>query len=249
MRFVTVLLVLLCGCAWLHEARSRYEQCRANGQPGSCAEARVARERRRQEESRLAASRKQREREERWGQDPRVRSAITRLGPAVVSLTCGGRTSAPSSELAEIWGVSFERPCGALVLAPDHAKTFATCADDACAERLTLQFLARLRERYPRADVAWTANHCVGYPDECSPSWRLEALYAQKHNDVASADFAEALMSAQQAVLSDEQARRAATRAAIKRAFQGVAAGFDQMASSVTCRTYDMDGVLQTSCR
>ncbi|HTU57344.1 MAG TPA: hypothetical protein VMF89_02905, partial [Polyangiales bacterium] len=83
-------------------------------------------------------------------------------------------------------------------------------------------FRARLTERYSLADQTWIANHCTGYPDECSRLDLLELLWLKSHNDAAAYGFEQSVkrLEEDRAIAREERRDRR-----WRRAFLGIAAG------------------------
>ncbi len=164
------------------------------------------------------------------GQDEEQRAArqklrenpalVQRYGTLIFAPLCGGKRSAPSTQMKEVEGVTFHQPCGTLFqgFTDQQFPSFAAVhclglGDERCRAAAHRMFLARLVERYALADKSWIDRRCGAHVDECDEPSELEALYAGTHNAAALAELDRALSLAE----TEPEQRLAAQR----RAFLG----------------------------
>lgn len=123
--------------------------------------------------------------------DPRLQRVVHHYSSLLVMPTCDGKPSAPAAQESVIAGVRVVQPCGLVSVELEDNEAYQSfaasqcvgIADQACNEAYTRMFVARMRERYVHADQGRIANHCTGYPDECSSFSGLEAYYLRTHNE------------------------------------------------------------------
>lgn len=173
--------------------------------------------------------------------------------PRLVELVCDGGSLKPSTHEVTELHVTVQQPCGsvAAVIEPLEAFGAKHCLDldtRACRAAYAGMFRARIRERYPEADVAWIDNHCVGYPDECSSLTRLERLYAETHNRSLRSAWSLAVQERQAEQERAAAAQRVSVGRAIGQALQGVVEDM-RPPPETQCRTTMSAGTAYTSCR
>lgn len=128
--------------------------------------------------------------------DPAVAELTQRYMPQVVRAMCGDLLTPPDTVLSDLDGVTVEQPCGLVVVdfIGDRLVQLVTercgqAPDSACVKSVSDMFLARVTERYTRADGAWVSNHCTGYPEECDSEAKIETMFLKSHNASVVAEW------------------------------------------------------------
>ena len=174
--------------------------------------------------------------------------------PGQISQLCNSQESPPSVHLVEPSSSIYdhpplEEPCGLVaneVATAAYTTRFADAlcggvVDQACTQKFSEMFFARLTERYKRADFGMLSLRCKAHPIECANIREFEIWTLTSHNEGVVHDRQEANRLEGEAAAAQARARDERIAAALR--------AFAQSSPQVTCITTSAGGVLRTTCQ